>query len=381
MLFKLIKTAIALIFASVCLIPVVSEEAINIGNYPCIGLSVDTLDGVGILSDSNDKKGAGLGFFGDVGIRINFKPLNFLYLIKKDGEYFPVTSSYINLFGFYKIKDKFYIGSDEKNHAESYTFNCFENLAGGGLYFELPLITTEKMSLFIEPDFGYDFFNERTEFNLFAGLNLIDLNNEYLNFQTNFGVGIGNTGEDSIFPNLMVFVSCKLNHDFGHSRYFKAAEKYKNDELEKQRKHQEYLDKKQEKLKQYTLYNNFLYPLLFGKSANVIELTAYHPNFLNNAPYSFDSKNYYSIDSTSGNIIKWLDSETCLYKFSYYEFIYDYHKTYTGFACIHYSISTLYPFSTHNIIYKYTGVFEYTTDDGSINKIPKFEAVYSVGNY
>lgn len=67
MLFKLIKTAISLIFASICLIPALSEEAINIGNYPCIGLSIDTVDGVGILSDSNDEKGAGLGLFCDIG--------------------------------------------------------------------------------------------------------------------------------------------------------------------------------------------------------------------------------------------------------------------------------------------------------------------------
>ena len=59
MLFKLIKTAISLIFASICLIPALSEEAINIGNYPCIGLSIDTVDGVGILSDSNDDFRAG----------------------------------------------------------------------------------------------------------------------------------------------------------------------------------------------------------------------------------------------------------------------------------------------------------------------------------
>ena len=83
MIFKLIKTVIILIFVSICIIPTVSEEPINIGNYPCIGLSVETLDGIGILSDSNDEKGAGLGFFGDIGIKINLKPLNFLYLIKK----------------------------------------------------------------------------------------------------------------------------------------------------------------------------------------------------------------------------------------------------------------------------------------------------------
>ena len=74
------------------------------------------------------------------------------------------------------------------------------------------------MSLFIEPNFGYDFFNKRTEFNLFAGLNLIDLNNKYLNFQTNFGIGIGNTGEDSIFSNLMflafeIFMISSFNSD------------------------------------------------------------------------------------------------------------------------------------------------------------------------
>ena len=389
MLFKFIKSAITLIIASICLVPALTEEAINIGNYPCIGLSVDTLDGVGILSDSNDEKGAGLGLFGDIGVKINFKPLNFLYLIKKDGEYLPVTSSYINIFGFYKIKDKLYRGTDEKNYDKSYTFNSFENLAGGGLYFELPLITTEKMSLFIEPNFGYDFFNKRTEFNLFAGLNLIDLNNKYLNFQTNFGIGIGNTGEDSIFSNLMVFVSCKLNHDFGHSRYFKAAEKYKNDELEKQRKHQEYLAKKwtekQEKLnsyrKNFTVYNNLLYPLLYGSSADVIRLTASHPNFIKNAPYSFEKSCYYSIEPNSGEIIQWLDKETCLFSFKEYNY-YWYGKTYFGLAYVHFDTNkTSYPFDKYNIIYKYTGVFEYTTANGSFNTVPKFEAVYSVGNY
>ena len=48
MLFKFIKSAITLIIASICLVPALTEEAINIGNYPCNGLSVDTLDGVGI---------------------------------------------------------------------------------------------------------------------------------------------------------------------------------------------------------------------------------------------------------------------------------------------------------------------------------------------
>lgn len=251
-----------------------------------------------------------------------------MYLIKKDGEYFPVTSSYINLFGFYKIKDKFYIGSDEKNHAESYTFNCFENLTGGGLYLEFPFIETEKMSLFLEPDIGYDFFKGRTEFNIFAGLNLIDLNYKYLNFQTNFGVGIGNTGDDSVFSNLMVFLSCKLNHDFGHIKYYTIANKYKNDELEKERKYKEYLSKKQAEeqkrlnlyRKNFTVYNNLLYPLLFGNFASVIRLAASDPNFMKNAPYSFEKSCYYSIEPNSGEIIQWLDKETCLFSFKEYNY-------------------------------------------------------------
>ena len=108
----------------------------------------------------------------------------------------------------------------------------------------------------------------------------------------------------------------------------------------------------------------------------MISLSASHPNFVKNIPFGFRNDIYYYIAPNAGEVLQWLDRETCLFRF---EEGYPYFDT--GLAYIHFDSSvTSFPFDKSGVLYFYTGVYSYITTIGTSNTIPKFEAVYKIGN-
>lgn len=397
---KKIRLLLTIIFIQLKLIlTAYSESPVFLGDYPCLGLSLESVGGLGALSE-NDEYG-GVGLFGDIGIRINFKLVNELYAIKKNNDFYPVTSNFLNIFGFAKIKDRFYVDINENTNIKTKSFNdnIVETLIGGGLCLEIPNFgSSYKSGVFFEPNIGFDFYNQRTEIDLYAGIDFDVVNCKYLDVQGNVGIGAGGfIYDEKIHLNdFMVFLGLKLDHDFNHIKYCKIVENFKMEAIKKQKEYDEYLTKKKEEeqrkqaeeqkkydnyKKNYTIYKKFLYPLLLGKSAIVITLNGSNSNFIRNSPYSFEETFYYSIESYAGEVLQWLDKGTCLFSFRGSQY-YGYGSTSTGLAYIHFNSSiTDFPFDKMNVIYKYTGVYEYITANGSLNTVPKFEAVFSVGNY
>lgn len=185
----------------------------------------------------------------------------------------------------------------------------------------------------------------------------------------------------------------KIAKENGYSSpeaYHEALRKQRKEEEERKRKEEE--RKRQELIdsykENYTLYGKYLFPKLLGKSADVIELHASDKNFVKNIPFGFRRDVYYHIDSTAGEIFQWIDRDTCLFRLEEKLETYNYYgsrdtsTTYTGLAYVHFDSSrTLYPFEQSGVLFLYTGVYQYSTAIGSMNTIPRFEAVFYEGIY
>ena len=376
------------------------------GNYPSCGFQVNVLGGLGAAS--NETFDTGFGILGDAAFRFNIKPFNKLYLLEaKDGPEVYV-SNIIGLFAFAKLNKTGFDYTDKKTNKTDSLWDT-DKMIGGGLHFEIPIITedsndTYARSIFVEPAIGYDLNDKQIKLDIFPGINAgTGKMWKYLHFQMQIGFDMRFTlsedSKDLVTKSYLLVLGCKFIHDFNHSKYFRpikqlefekkaelarqAQREYEQQQAENRRRaaHQQVIDSYKSN---YTVFQNYLFPQLFGKSADVVRLKASHPNFVKNSPYGFNNNVYYTFDEKCGEVLQWIDRETCLFNFKeggYSLYGYSYSKTYTGLAYIHFDSSvTSYPFDKGGVLYVYTGVYNYITAMGAANTIPKFEAVYRVGS-
>lgn len=380
------------------------------GNSPTCGFQLSALGGIG--GAGNDTYGYGFGILGDVGLRFDIKPANKVYLLEaKDGPEVYVR----NLFGIFTFIKLSTNGFDYSDENTSGSISDKDKIVGGGLHLEIPIVTedyndTFARGVFIEPSIGYDFNDKQIKLEIFPGINIgTGKMWKQLHFQMQIGFDykctLSEDSKDFVSKSYMLVLGCKFLHDFNHSKYLKIIEDY-NDEILAEKLHQaqkleaqrrvEQERQKQEQVERqklinsykenYTVYGEYLFPKIYGKSADVVSLRASHSNFVKNVPFGFRNDVYYSISEDAGEVLQWIDRETCLFNFKEQERSYSYYgyssigKIYTGLAYVHFdSLVTSYPFDKLGVLYVYTGVYNYITAMGAQNTIPKFEAVYNIG--
>lgn len=385
------------------------------GNYPTFGFQINTLGGGGLNFD--EIHGDGAGGLVDFVFNFNYKPLNKLYLLEaKDGPDVYV-SNIIGLFLFGKITGTNVVYS-KSNSSETYSKQDGDTTLGFGIHFELPFITegsgfddernfygnpkdTYARSYFIDSSVGYDANDGQIKLNIFPGINIgAGSMGKYIRFQMDVGFDMRFTFaedvNDLLNSSYMLVLGCKFAHDFNHFKYLEVKQGYidmikkKEQDLNRKRYEKEQAEKRKKEEQQkvvntykekYTVYQNYLFPQLYGKSANVEFLTGSNQNFIKNIPYGFRNDIYYVINEQYGDILQWINSESCLFNFKQTSYsAYGYVNNYTGLAYVYFdSTVTSYPFDKDGILYIYTGVYNYVTALGTSNIIPKFKAIYTVG--
>ena len=381
--------------------PVVKERVHDYGNYPTCGVSIDGFAGFGVAAaDAVD----GSAWFANCSLEFTVKPLNKLYFLDAKNKGMVYVKNVFGLFAFAHLA----ASALGESYPRTTPITDTDRMIGGGIHFEWPTVhetedNTYATCFFIDPSLGYDFADEQVKIHIFPGIKAAGLTMRFMTSQLQLGLDmkftLTNVVDDRITSSYGLGIKWKIFYDFGHSRYIGQLEKEENEKaaaavaraLAAEAGKQAQYVKKQELIesykKDYTVYNNNLYPLLLNESADVVPLTAKDENFVKNIPFGFRKDVYYSITrngygsvgSIENEVMQWIDRESCLYMFKISGYGY-YERPYTGIAYVHFNASKAsYPFDDESVLYRYTGVYRYTTALGIQNTIPMFEAVFSIG--